>query len=254
MNSAVKQDTRTADGRSVRWEAHRTERRGALIKAARRAVHTLGAQASMEEIAAASGTSKSVYYRYFGDKSGLQQAMGEVVIHQMQEKILAAGRSADSPRSGMRAMVSAYLQMAETSPNVYAFVTGSPAGEAAAGSEPGVAVALSHFMANISAMMDHAVQLYLKGHQSDAVTQSAAGFWPIAALGMVRSAGERWLATPAGPDRPTEAEMTDQLTIWLFDGIGWDTPDPSAKTVTPSTTVRGGRTGSDAVPTSKDTQ
>ncbi|WP_246168562.1 TetR/AcrR family transcriptional regulator [Arthrobacter luteolus] len=223
----MKQTTSAPDGRSIRWEAHRAERRGALIRAARRAVHTLGAQASMEEIAAASGTSKSVYYRYFGDKSGLQQAMGEVVINQMQEKILAAARSAASPRSGLRAMVSAYLQMAQTSPNVYAFVTGSPAGEAAATNGNGVAAALSDFFANISAMMDHAVKAYLEGHESNALTQAAAGFWPTAALGMVRAAGERWLATPPGPGRPTEAEMTDQLTVWLFDGIGWDTPDPA---------------------------
>lgn len=254
MNSAVKQTTPAADGRSVRWEAHRTERRSALIKGARRAVHTLGAQASMEEIAAASGTSKSVYYRYFGDKSGLQQAMGEVVIHQMQEKILAAGRSASSPRSGLRAMVSAYLQMAQTSPNVYAFVTGSPAGEAPGTAGSGVAVALSDFFTNISAMMDQAVQAYLEGHESDAVTQAAAGYWPIAALGMVRAAGERWLAAPPGPGRPSEAEMTDQLTAWLFDGIGWDTP--TASTAPPPTTASG-RSGSvplRRLPTSKDTQ
>ena len=212
------------------------ERRGALIKAARRAVHSLGAQASMEEIAAASGTSKSVYYRYFGDKSGLQQAMGEVVINQMQEKILAAARSASSPRSGLRAMVSAYLQMAQTSPSVYAFVTGSSAGEAPGTGEPGVAAALSDFFANISAMMDHAVKAYLAGHESNAVTEAAAGFWPTAALGMVRAAGERWLATPAGPGRPTETEMTDQLTAWLFDGIGWDTPGPASSS--PSATAQ----------------
>lgn len=247
MNIAVKQDTPSPDGRSVRWEAHRIERRSALIRAARRAVHTLGAQASMEEIAAASGTSKSVYYRYFGDKSGLQQAMGEVVISQMQDKILAAGRSADSPRSGLRAMVSAYLQMAQTSPNVYAFVTGS-AGEAPGISEPGVAVALSHFFANISEMMDHAVQLYLgQGHGTGFLTQAAAGYWPIAALGMVRAAGERWLATP-GPDRPSEAEMTDQLTAWLFDGIGWDTPGRPASDA-PESTTHGSRGKSSAAPT-----
>lgn len=247
MNTAVKQDTPSQDGRSVRWEAHRTERRTALIRAARRAVHTLGAQASMEEIAASSGTSKSVYYRYFGDKSGLQQAMGEVVINQMQDKILAAGRSADSPRSGLRAMVSAYLQMAQTSPNVYAFVTGSAAGEAPGTSEPGVAVALSHFFANISKMMDHAVQAYLEGHDSGSMTQAAAGFWPIAALGMVRAAGERWLATPE-PDRPTEAEMTDQLTAWLFDGIGWDTPARNTTDTSEPTTAHGSRGDSSAAP------
>ncbi|MEO6530290.1 MAG: hypothetical protein ABIN10_02735 [Specibacter sp.] len=42
----------TVDGRSARWDVHREERRRALIKAARRAIHHLGADASMEDIAA----------------------------------------------------------------------------------------------------------------------------------------------------------------------------------------------------------
>ena len=34
----------------------------------------------MDEIAAAAGTSKSIVYRYFVDKTGLQMAVGEVVV------------------------------------------------------------------------------------------------------------------------------------------------------------------------------
>ena len=111
------------DGRASRWQSHREERRRELIKSARKAVHALGSDASMEDIAAAAGTSKSVFYRYFGDKAGLQQAVGEVVLSQMQRRIQEAAQSAQTPREGLFAMVSAYLQMAETSPNVYAFVT-----------------------------------------------------------------------------------------------------------------------------------
>jgi AcrR family transcriptional regulator len=212
-----------SDGRSLRWEAHRTERRGDLIKAARRAVHTLGAGASMEEIAAASGTSKSVYYRYFGDKAGLQQAMGEVVLSQMQDKILAAGRTAESPRAGLQAMVSAYLQMAQTSPNVYAFVT---AGEATGTAGPRFAESLTSFFEAITTMMDRAMRAYLDGGSPAPKLGVAAGFWPTAALGMVRAAGERWLAAEPGPNKPTEAEMTRQITVWLFDGIGYE-PGPA---------------------------
>src|SRR4051794_5833255 len=111
------------DGRSARWQSHREERRRELIKQARRAVHALGSDAPMEDIAAAAGTSKSVFYRYFGDKAGLQQAVGEVVLSRMQHRMQEAAQSALTPREGLFAMVSAYLQMADTSPNVYAFVT-----------------------------------------------------------------------------------------------------------------------------------
>lgn len=220
MNTALKDHavSASADGRSLRWESHRAERRLELIKAARRAIHTLGSGASMEEIAAGSGTSKSVYYRYFGDKAGLRQAMGDVVLAQMQAKILSAGRTADSPRAGLQAMVSAYLQMAQTSPNVYAFVTGRPTGEA-----PGrFDESLSHFSDTITGMMDRAVRAYRdKGSQAPRLG-TAAEFWPTAALGMVRAAGERWLSAEPGPDKPTEEQMTRQLTTWLFDGIGYE--------------------------------
>src|SRR6478609_7183860 len=102
------------DGRASRWQSHREERRRELIKSARKAVHALGSDASMEDIAVASGTSKSVFYRYFGDKAGLQQAVGEVVLSQMQRRIQEAAQGAQTPREGLFAMVSAYLQMAET--------------------------------------------------------------------------------------------------------------------------------------------
>ena len=41
----------------------------------------------------------------------------------MQRRMKEAADSAQTPREGLFAMVSAYLQMAESSPNVYAFIT-----------------------------------------------------------------------------------------------------------------------------------
>jgi AcrR family transcriptional regulator len=204
------------DGRASRWQSHREERRRELIKSARKAVHALGSDASMEEIAVASGTSKSVFYRYFGDKAGLQQAVGEVVLNQMQRRIQEAAQSAQTPREGLFAMVSAYLQMAETSPNVYTFVTrhapGEPESAGAAMSTPGGA--LSHFFAAISDMIARPMRSHL-GEDKEAVI----GYWPNAAIGLVRNAGEQWLASPPGPAKPDQEAMARQITDWLCFGI-----------------------------------
>jgi AcrR family transcriptional regulator len=213
------------DGRDARWQTHREERRRQLIKAARKAVHALGSDASMEDIAAAAGTSKSVFYRYFGDKAGLQQAVGEVVLNQMQRRIQEAAQAAQTPREGLFAMVSAYLQMAETSPNVYTFVTRysgepdspvEPDGAGGTGGTMATAGALGHFFAAISDMVARPMRSHLgAGPGKEAVI----GYWPNAAIGLVRNAGEQWLASPTSADKPDQAAMARQITDWLCFGI-----------------------------------
>ncbi|WP_461190179.1 TetR/AcrR family transcriptional regulator [Arthrobacter sp. Z4-13] len=211
------------DGRSSRWQSHREERRRELIKSARRAVHTLGSDASMEDIAAAAGTSKSVFYRYFGDKAGLQQAVGEVVLSQMQRRIQEAAQSAVTPREGLLAMVTAYLQMASTSPNVYTFVTRHAAAEpdtqdAAAGS-----AALGHFFEAIADM----IAIPMRSHLGDG-KEAVIGYWPKAAIGLVRNAGEQWLSTPDSAAKPGQEAMARQITAWLCVGIAPELPRLSA--------------------------
>ncbi|MDD1477594.1 TetR/AcrR family transcriptional regulator [Arthrobacter sp. H16F315] len=207
----------SVDGRASRWQPHREERRRELIKAARKAVHRLGSDASMEDIAAAAGTSKSVFYRYFGDKAGLQQAVGEVVLSQMQRRIQEAAQGAQTPREGLLAMVSAYLQMAETSPAVYTFVTRYTPGDAdAGGGSIPAAGALGHFFAAISGMIARPMH----SHLGDSTGREAVlGYWPTAAIGLVRNAGEQWLASPATPAKPGQEAMARQITDWLCLGI-----------------------------------
>ncbi|ALE07767.1 TetR family transcriptional regulator [Arthrobacter sp. ERGS1:01] len=196
------------DGRSARWETHREQRRRELIKATRRAIHHLGADASMEDIAANAGTSKSVFYRYFGDKAGLQQAVGKVVIGQMQDTILAAGKTARTPREGLVNMVTAYLQMAETSPNVYTFVT------APGDASPQPTGELSGFFDAVTAMISDPLRDLLGGTESPLL-----GYWPTAAIGLVRTTGELWLKTPPSPAKPDHLAMAEQISTWLFDGV-----------------------------------
>ena len=212
------------DGRAARWQSHREERRRDLIKSARKAVHALGSDASMEDIAAAAGTSKSVFYRYFGDKAGLQQAVGEVVLSQMQRRIQEAAQSAQSPREGLLAMVSAYLQMAETSPNVYTFVTTHSAGDAGAASgSMATAGALGHFFEEVRDMIARPMREHL-----GAGKEAVIGYWPTAAIGLVRNAGEQWLGTPASLGKPDQEAMARQITAWLCVGIApeLETRDP----------------------------
>lgn len=213
------------DGRAARWANHREERRGDLIRAARHAVHLLGSEVPMEDIAAAAGTSKSVFYRYFGDKAGLQAAMGEVVLARMQERIAEAARAAESPYEGLRAMVAAYLGMAASSPRVYEFVTRVPPG-GPADAEAGAA--FGNFFGAVGDMIEEPMRRLLSPGR-----QATMAFWPTAAMGLVRAAGERWLETPENPTKPTLDAMAGLIADWLFAGIAAEAEESPAATAAP---------------------
>ena len=49
--------------------------------------------------------------------------------------------------------------------------------------------------------------------------ENVIGYWPKAAIGMVRNAGEQWLSTPDSPAKPGQEAMARQITAWLCVGI-----------------------------------
>ena len=189
------------DGRSTRWDDHRTARRDELVRAARRAVHHLGPDASMDEIATDAGTSKSVLYRYFADKHGLQAAVGRTVVEQMTATLTAAVASAPSARDALRVMVDTYLAMIEHSPNVYRFVT----------REAGVLPFFDAVVALVGGPYARAT----------GASEAESDAWSNGAVGFIRGAGDWWLGTHDDAARPGAARtvVADMMTGWLWSGV-----------------------------------
>ncbi|MGX1590481.1 TetR/AcrR family transcriptional regulator [Glutamicibacter sp. NPDC055491] len=210
MNKITEEIDRETDGRAARWEAHRTARHEELLKLARKAVHKLGPQVSMEDIAGHAKTSKPVYYRYFGDKEGLRQALSAMVINDFRKRVIAAGQAKEDEVSALHAMVSAYLGLATNSPNLYFFVTSAPRS-----AEDEAAGALTTFFEEASALIsERLLRLY-----DQQATTATLDLWPRAALGMVRAAGERWLRQPDSEQKPSLESLAEELTNWLAYGI-----------------------------------
>jgi len=225
-------DEPPADGRSTRWADHREARRAEFVRIARRTVHHHGPDVSMEEIAAAAGTSKSIVYRYFTDKTGLQIAVAEAVVLQIQGALEGVLRVAPTPRDGLRAMVAVYLEMIESSPHVYAFVTRDGSVESGG--------PLGHFLDSVTALVAAPFARGLTQEQpdgrrtarrpddahapetvdpaADAARVALAEVWAAGAVGFVRGAGEWWLAHRDQPGALDRETVTAQVAAWLWAG------------------------------------
>ena len=179
------------DGRSTRWQKHRDRRRRELLRAVRLVVDEYGDGLSMDQISEYSGTTKSVLYRYFTDRAGLQAAMGEwamaVIVRSLDEA------TATSAQESLAAMIRAFVRLAGDSPNVYRFCDTAVnrfAPEATGG-----------FFNSIAALL--AQRLELDGIR--------ASLWSAGAIGFVRAATESWLSDP---DEPEEFAAT--ISHWLW--------------------------------------
>jgi len=181
----------------------REERRQQLLDAAVDAIRTVGAQASMEQLAAQGGVTKPILYRHFGDRDGLGRAIGEHYASVLMDR-LAGPLDAAAPRELLERTVDAYLAFLEEEPQLYAFLTSGGAG-------PDVESAGAIVVAVAQAVAQRI------GDQLRALGLDATGAEPYAfgVVGMVHQAGDWWLRTGT----MSREALTDHLTRLLWSGF-----------------------------------
>src|SRR5215217_3925083 len=114
------------DRRDSRWDEHRAQRRRELIDATIAAVGKHGPRVGMDEIAAEAGTSKTVVYRHFADRSELHVAVCARVASSLTARLREAMQSTSEPRQMVAAAVETYLAVLEADPELYRFVVQAP--------------------------------------------------------------------------------------------------------------------------------
>ncbi|OFT44480.1 TetR family transcriptional regulator [Brachybacterium sp. HMSC06H03] len=195
------------DGRSARWAQHREQRRTELLDVARHLIHERGPDVTMEDIAAASGTSKSIVYRYFEDKSHLQRDLGRSILQAMHDKLLAEMRVLEermgrepAPEERIHAMIRAYVGTAQRSPGVYRFVTRPSDG-------------LNHFLDSVTRIITTFLPAGTPSPQ----------IWATGAVGFVERAVDTWMNELEAPDGASTTLTSDQLVTrlvtWLMKGL-----------------------------------
>jgi AcrR family transcriptional regulator len=202
----VRAETSGRDRRDSRWDEHRRARREQLVDATIAAVGRHGAAVGMEEIATAAGTSKTVVYRHFADRTELHVAVCARVAASLTARLREAIDSTSEPRQMVAAAVETYLAFLEADPELYRFVVQAP--DRPADSDP---------IANLSHLVgDQAAALVAVALERAGRDPAAAPPWGHGLVGLVRSAADWWLRA----DRPMpRAELAAHLTELAWAGL-----------------------------------
>jgi AcrR family transcriptional regulator len=196
------------DRRDSRWDEHRRARRRQLVDATLAAVGRHGAGVGMDEIAAEAGTSKTVVYRHFADRSELYVAVCTRVAEQLLPKLREAMESSTEPRAMVAAAIETYLAFLEADPELYRFVVHSPVLDRPLDADP---------IGNLSDLVGaQAAQLVAAALRQAGRDPAAAAPWGHGVVGMVRAAADWWLSA----DRPMIASvLAAHLTDLAWAGL-----------------------------------
>lgn len=192
----------TEDGRNTRWDAHRVSRRQELVSHALRAIRVNGANVGMDEIASRAGTSKTVFYRHFGDRAGLYDAVVESVHAYIEQGLTIAIAEQDNSNLDHLAAIlaDAYLTLVERDPSIYRFVMNGPVpGQSGADPLGSMPVRIGDFVTTV--ILDSAA--------GADVGADCAGTWGHGLVGFIRAAVDRWM--DSSPREPRE-QLVDHIS------------------------------------------
>lgn len=116
-------EDRGVDGRSVRWERHKQERRQAIVQAAIELIEANppGAEIHVQEIAAAAGLGRPAVYRMFEDRLAVDLVVQQRVIEMLYEEVLAPGADEGTVREVTDRLVLRYVQWAHRHRSLHRF-------------------------------------------------------------------------------------------------------------------------------------
>lgn len=215
------------DGRDARWQAHRLRRRRELVEDTLRAIRRHGPGVGMDDIAAEAGTSKTVLYRHFGDRTGIYLAVVEAV-----DQVVLTDLGAVADQSGHRpdgrpaevtevitAMIQTYLRLVERDPEIYRFVVTRPllGPGTAAGSEPPDPVL------TLTGRIGDQLSAVLTAHlQRQGRDPAPAVTWGHGIVGFVRAAADHWVTHT--PTDTTAEDVTRDVVALLHPALSTPVP------------------------------
>ena len=196
--------TTSVDGRTTRWAEHNAQRRRELVEATLRAIRRKGHGIGMDDLAADAGTSKTVYYRHFGDRAGLYAA----VVESVQEFILGnlTGHLASElpPDRLVAQLADAYLAVVEADGEIYRFVSNRP------GDSPDPVLGITNRIG------DEVSAAFRRWLEAEGLDPDPANIWGHGAVGYIWAVADRWILTDLRRPRAEVVAYVNQLFVPAF--------------------------------------
>ncbi|MBP2184506.1 TetR/AcrR family transcriptional regulator [Amycolatopsis magusensis] len=189
------------DGRSTRWDAHKAQRRLAVLDAAVGAIEREGPGVGVKQIAEEVGVPRSVVYRHFKDRADLDEQIRTRIVESLMTELAPTLRPDGTATQAIRRAVTTYLGWIERHPRLHAFLgTGARPAGGGSGVVVGTKAAIAHQAAEL-----FAAALTPAGKDPGLAASIAFGI-----VGFVDAAVNRWLADKRATLSTTE--FTEFLT------------------------------------------
>ncbi len=121
--------------------------------------------------------------------------------------MVAAASEADTFAAMIHALVSEYLRSVAGSAEVYRFVVTAPDEQDST---------IERF---VDSVRDLLVEQHLRLHGDEVMSAAVLRCWASSTVGMVRGAGEAWLAQGDSPGLPDRHDMSSIITAWAVEGL-----------------------------------
>jgi AcrR family transcriptional regulator len=193
------------EDRAAEREQRRERKRELMLAAAIGLVRRDGPGVSMDDIARASGVTKPIVYRAFGDRDGLIQAVADRFADELAATLGGAISSATDDRQRVAATIDAYLAFIEAEPAIVRFLVHRDLAETGGGAMPG-------FVSRVGGLVAQAIGEALRERGLDS---GPAEPWAYAIVGGVHLAGDWWLERRSLP----RARLVEYLTAMVWDGM-----------------------------------
>ncbi|MCP2261448.1 transcriptional regulator, TetR family [Streptoalloteichus tenebrarius] len=170
------------DGRRDRWREHRRARREALVDTALAVIDRLGPDWGMGDMARAAGVSKPVLYRYFRDRTDLDDAVCARGVDLLRRRLPPPDDPAEPASRWLVRLTDAYLAVLDEHRQLYRCLAHAESCRAPSGDGNGPTTVLA------------VVRDLVHRHMTARGATGPVDLWSQAVAGLVVSAGEWWLA------------------------------------------------------------